>query len=224
VGNNDLLRPNAFDPNEAKSPPIDIDRAQADWDLILKRVNEEMDARVVAVELEPLEKMKGWMEALDQKVEQWRSDLVSRLKALFGGPSNAMVSAVRRLHDETRAEYSERVARLIMTLYLPSLTKAEELRRRAVMLDQMTHTIVAAAAYKARTGGSGKWPDKLERLSPKPLPALPIDIYGNNVPVHYLIIPTGIRLYSIGPNGRDDAGRRSPNSGDDIALGVPSED
>ncbi|MEO6568034.1 MAG: hypothetical protein ABIO94_04670 [Opitutaceae bacterium] len=75
-------------------------------------------------------------------------------------------------------------------------------------------TLCALARYRL---ANGTWPGKLESLVPAFLPAVPSDIFTGQ-PVRYDFLPAGgTRLYSVGPNGRDDDGKN-----DDIVLTLRS--
>lgn len=124
-----------------------------------------------------------------------------------------------RKDGETREAYTERVGTLLISIFLPSVGKSEELQRRSAQQKEMTRVVLAAAQVKA---SSGKWPAKVEELVPSVLKELPKDIYsaGGAMPFKYLVKPEGVRVYSVGENGRDDGGVREGTEKDDLGVGV----
>jgi hypothetical protein len=78
-----------------------------------------------------------------------------------------------------------------------------------------TQTTLALAAYRA---DHPLYPESLAALVPKYLPAVPQDPFSSGV-LSYHTTSTGFLLYSVGPNGRDDAGQHDIGQGkDDIAV------
>lgn len=75
---------------------------------------------------------------------------------------------------------------------------------------RVIHGSVAAVelALEAFHQDHGTWPDALNELVPRYLATLPLDPFDSQShPLRYRRTPTGYCLYSIGPDGRDDAGR-----------------
>jgi hypothetical protein len=89
--------------------------------------------------------------------------------------------------------------------------------RTRVLLDVAT---VGAAAERYRLA-QGRWPDSPDRLVPEYLEAVPIDPY-LGTPLRQLRNPGEFAIYSVGPDGQDDAGHRSPatpfSNGNDIVF------
>ena len=67
---------------------------------------------------------------------------------------------------------------------------------------------LAAARYRAKTG---KLPDKPEELVPAYLPAIPLDPYDGQ-PLKWKRDGEAVVLYSIGPDEKDDGGRKMDDS------------
>jgi hypothetical protein len=95
--------------------------------------------------------------------------------------------------------------------------------RTRVLLDVAT---VGVAAERYRLA-HGRWPDSLDRLVPEYLGAIPLDPY-LGTPLRELRHPGELAIYSVGPDGQDDAGYRSPatpfSKGNDLSfrLWVPA--
>jgi hypothetical protein len=76
----------------------------------------------------------------------------------------------------------------------------------------------ALAAYRA---DHGEYPVRLEHLRPKYVSTLPTDPFVDQ-PFHYERQGTGYRLWSVGPNGRDDHGQGPLDGhGDDVTMILP---
>ncbi len=76
--------------------------------------------------------------------------------------------------QESRQDYSLRMAHTMFVVLFPGLEKAEILQRRAELRSNLLDALIAAAHVKAQ---SGKWPAKLDNLVPGELKKLPLDIY-----------------------------------------------
>jgi hypothetical protein len=170
------------------------------WDVALKRLNAEMDREVAATKQPTVEKMEAAQEAME--------------KDRAAAPRTEAAESAKSV-DETRGAYSQRFADLLVSVLVPSLDKAELLRRDAVFQDEMLNMIVAAARMHADTGA---WPQRAEDMVPKYLKAVPKDIYSENgaTDVGYMWNGDGVTATSVGrkkdPQGN---GTRRP-----IELGV----
>ena len=88
---------------------------------------------------------------------------------------------------------------------------------------------MALAAYR---GDRGRYPARLEQLTPEYLKAVPKDLPGDG-PLHYRPSSDAYLLYSVGVNGKDDgakgyddrekAGRWGENDWDDLSVRLPAE-
>ena len=69
-----------------------------------------------------------------------------------------------------------------------------------------------------------RWPTSLAELVGDDLPAVPADPFTGN-PLTYVSDPVNRRLYSIGPDGRDDGGKplNTEDWSGDIRLDRPGE-
>lgn len=71
-----------------------------------------------------------------------------------------------------------------------------------------------ALACERHRRAHGRWPDRLEELTPALLPAVPLDPLDGQ-PLRYRRLPDGAVVYSVGTNRNDDGGnldRASPDS------------
>jgi internalin A len=185
-----------------------IDRAQVDWNAVFRKHNQIMDDKLKVLGTPDISRLKAELAAIEKATaDQGKA-------AVAAAPSFA------KRPEETRAAYTERVANLLISLLQPSVGKAEELYRRSLQDREMVRVVVAAAQLKAKTG---KWPAKVEELAPSVLKELPKDMYSANgaLPFRYVVKQNGVRVYSVGENGKDDGGVRDSASGkDDLGVGA----
>jgi hypothetical protein len=87
------------------------------------------------------------------------------------------------------------------------------------LIDQNFNNLTIAFALHAFKKDTGKYPPKLADLAPKYLPAIPDDLFSGK-PLVYKPSDHGYLLYSVGPNGKDDGGRDTPDS-DDLVVRMP---
>jgi hypothetical protein len=108
--------------------------------------------------------------------------------------------------------------------HAPDLERPEILWRVQV-IQELPRTDLALRLYQREQGPLP--PDSLAALVPKYLPSVPIDPYTNR-PLVYRVDRGGYTLYSVGQDGRDDAGRFTnlrnyvTGSGFDFDLDTPA--
>jgi hypothetical protein len=71
------------------------------------------------------------------------------------------------------------------------------------------HALQVALAVERFRRGQGRWPEALKQLVPKYIHAVPLDPY-DGLPLRYRRTVSGVVLYSVGPNEKDDGGSVSP--------------
>jgi hypothetical protein len=89
-----------------------------------------------------------------------------------------------------------------ISLLLPTLERANERTETARMWNHLARVALALAAFKAE---KGSYPASLVELSPAYLRDVPIDSFVER-PLVYARQGDGYRLYSVGPNMKDDDG------------------
>jgi hypothetical protein len=185
----------------------ELDRDRVDWDVAFKKVNGLIDGQLKAMHARNIADLKGGMAAWEKDLD----DIKNRAKA--------ETKSVHMQPEETRVAYSQRVANLIVGVFMPTSGKAEEQYRRGVLQAAMARVVLAAASVKAKTG---QWPLNLDALVPGELQELPRDPYseGGAKPLRYLLKPTGPWVYSVGDNGRDDGAMREGTEKDDWGAGA----
>jgi hypothetical protein len=194
------------------SPDLDarfarLSRADLDWDTVLKHVGRRFDQSLAMLNDTSLVTI-GDLEAADKK---FQADMTTS-----AGPAGSMAN----LPDESKTDYSDRLADRLALITGPSFTRSTITIRRARMLDSILRTLVAAGQYCA---DRAHWPATLGDLVPAYVPAVPKDIFAPRADesVRYLQTDTGICIYSVGPNHTDDGGLSdAKQKQDDIGLGI----
>jgi hypothetical protein len=171
-------------PDEDSSVLESINVDLVDWDSVLKMFNSLDDQWIAAFQKPRLVDM--------QKAGKVLSRVTTR-------KSEAGAEDLSPVGGETREEYTQRVATFLVKRLGSGLSKAEEIRRRTVMLSAMARTLVAAAQHRARTG---TWPQSLAEFIPSEEKSAAVDMYSadGTDPVQYELTASGPRLYSVGKN------------------------
>jgi hypothetical protein len=100
---------------------------------------------------------------------------------------------------------------VMVGLLMPAIIKCSEAHRRG--LGSLRCAIAAAAAERYRID-QGRWPERLEDLVTKYLPAVPKDP-GDGKALRYARLPDGVLIYWVGLDGEDNGGalnRKNPNA------------
>ena len=84
--------------------------------------------------------------------------------------------------------------------------------RTELHTDAAVQTLLVGLAAKRYQLAHGKLPEDLDDLAPEYLDAVPIDPCDGE-PLRYRRSETGVRIYSVGPDGFDDDGREEPVKG-----------
>ena len=99
---------------------------------------------------------------------------------------------------------------VMSSLLLPALSNA--FKRDVEHRGRLRAAQVAMAVERYRLANQGRLPASLSALTPKYLPAVPIDPFDGE-PLRFKLLPSGYVVYSIGPDGTDDDGTPPPPSG-----------
>jgi type II secretory pathway pseudopilin PulG len=102
---------------------------------------------------------------------------------------------------------------IVAGLVLPSVSGANETAFRTDARHAVAQTGLAMHRYRAM---HGTFPDKLQQLSPEVISLLPRDPY-DGIPLRLKKTATGWIVYSVGPDLKDESGRKfddSKNTGD----------
>lgn len=98
----------------------------------------------------------------------------------------------------------------LTALATPAMEGAFAAAARVEARNRTAATALAAERYRRQ---HGRFPEKLEQLTPKFLPAVPTDPFDGQ-PLRYAASENRRVVYSIGPDGVDDAGQETDNTGE----------
>ncbi len=183
----------------------------------------------------PLTDLNAWYDRLT-KVSQIK-DANERAKASddFDTDVKRVAEGIKRVPSLAevlipRKAVSQRISNIMSALFLPALTAAIQADNRM----RTEHAAIEISfALRADQLTNGKFPDKLDALVPKYLAKIPHDVFADRP---FVYKPTadgrGFMLYSLGKNGKDDAGRGYADTietendvanadADDIAVQIP---
>lgn len=205
-GNYKVLSAVADKPDDAQAARL----ARTDFADAMRRGNRRFDQIIAALRLTDLAARRAEAERIDADVYKIHKTLAAR--------ETEGDNDFDRLHDGELADY------VLAYMHAPV---------RATMNNfdgaQQRHDILllgaALATYRAE---HGRYPDKLDVLSPLYLKTIPTDLFTGRPPI-YRRLETGFIVYSVGLNGRDDGGldnratKDSDRKADDLVFRIPVE-
>ncbi len=147
----------------------------ANWDADLRLANRYFD------------RMVGGMNAGDLKERE----------AAYKACTDILVS----LSKPKLSDYDD-AGQICLRLMLVSVGMAQSIRDQNCVRRDLSIVALALAAYKAE---KGKYPEKLQDLSPDYLKTLPKDFYSGK-DFLYKLKGSGFVVYSVGEDGKDDGG------------------
>lgn len=188
--------------------------ALVDWDETLRVANHWYDRAVEAARKPTRAERSAALGRLDEDI-----------KALGASAKMDIIGAALTLGLSSRMN-GRFIGKLFVVLMVPANGAAVDASDRLIVLNEMSRTVFALAAYRAE---HKEYPENLADLAPRYLPAVPNDLFAG-APLHYRREASGYVLYSVGRNGKDDGGRdyREPHSAgssppDDEVIRMPVE-
>jgi hypothetical protein len=114
----------------------------------------------------------------------------------------------------------EVIGDILITQMFPAVKQTQD---GADKITQSFDNLLIAFALARYQHANGKYPEKLEALTPKFLAIIPKDIFSGKA-LKYKSTGTGYLLYSVGLNGEDDGGRAFYDQppGDDLSIRMPN--
>lgn len=182
--------------------------ATADWNQVLRRLNRYFDDLVDAWRLPTPAARRH---AAGRVEQQWAAE--------FAEDDSTLAALWRYVSPMRRARGTRAVTGYIGSVLAPDpgvLGVVPTVRARGRL-------VLAGLALAGWRAEQGRYPANLADLAGDWLAVVPADPMTDG-PLQYRPLPggDGYLLYSVGPNARDEAGRRDPAAGqDDIALEVP---
>jgi hypothetical protein len=163
------------------------------WDDVLRTGNAYYDRFSVAARKRPYGARKAALKQIEAEISSIRKEVGERRPPL--------VELLRA--DPLYAATSEQLGAALVGLMFEGNRAIAMFEYRTETGRQLTDIALPLALYRAERGA---YPDRLEQLVPKYLPAVPKDCY-SDAAIRYKREGTGYLLYSLGPNGKDDGGR-----------------
>jgi hypothetical protein len=193
-------------PPEDPDPRVKQLLDDLNWDTAMRNGNRWYDRFVAVMRVKDRDSRHKQLGKIDAELRM--------LKKSFEDPREPLgrvsVSAEAR---------NKAIGDILICLMLPSISKVQNAADRGEQVQRNLHLAFALAAYQR---DHGRYPMKLEALTPKYLPHIPDDLFSGKALV-YRPSGNGYLLYSVGLNGRDDDGR-SPDDeppGDDPRVRMP---
>jgi len=151
--------------------------------------------------------LPGWREQ-DELFYDRMMDEAERIMAL---PPRQALAQMRQyasfLDASLRAKWPPPV---VTAMLLPAISRALRDQVQAKVRLSIAAAALAAEQYRQK---NGRWPDSLEELVPEFLDEVPEDWFGTGK-VRYEHTESGVILYSVGPDGRDNGGAGQPDADD----------
>jgi hypothetical protein len=135
----------------------------------------------------------GYLDTVTRAIEFGRANWVEAQP-----PMDALQSDAARW----RTHYLSNRSRVLAALAVPAWVIAKKAETRAEAALAVAEVAMALKLYKSE---HGEYPESLDALSGAFLPVVPTDPFTNK-PLVYVRRDDGFLVYSVGPNGKDDAG------------------
>ncbi len=186
-----------------KSRPL---RGVVNWDAGLKKFNLWFDRHVAAVKM------------ADHNAREKQLDLLEHeMKARFAKTQGGL-QLLRFL--QSPSERGEELVSIFTGLLMPSFRRVLEAQDR---LRQRHRNLQVAFALEIYHLDKGKYPTKLDALTPNYLNKIPLDFF-TGMGLIYRRTKDGYLLYSVGRNRIDDRGRTTSDEppADDLVIRMPN--
>ena len=217
----DILALFGLDKSQGKLFRQLADNPQVDWSEAFRCNNEWYDRLVVAYKTPAVAKRRELLAAFDKELTRLAKEAVAE-------------SAARDSTDPNVASRAR--ARQLTHLIMGGMSAAAAVLNVENIRQTKRNLATLALALGGYRSDRGKYPKTLTELTPKYLAEIPKDVFSDG-DLHYKLENDGYLLYSVGINGKDDAGRNfneeqeigseyesateEEKSRDDIAIRTP---
>jgi len=192
--------------------PGDLD--QVDWNIALRRINAKCDEVVAILGQENAAKRRAAWDAFITELEKepvpgnffdaMGGSLLDKEKGDYEAQKKQMLADVAAYlkmgKGESQADYSERIARYF-TYELKSDRDIDNLMIRGRAEQRLNMLALGLMILRDRDGA---YPDTLDKVKDV-IPRLPTDPFSDEAFI-YVKSGKGFKIYSVGPNGKDDGG------------------
>jgi hypothetical protein len=178
-----------------------------DWDPALRNTNEACDRAAATMRKTDRTTRNAELKVLDQEFSD---------KKTAGLTQGGLLQTISMRPKER----GELIGLILFGMALPAFEKMPQVADRCQQYHNNTRIAFALAAYHC---DHGRYPAKLDELSPKYIEQIPDDLFSGK-PLTYRAEGKGYLLYSVGQNGIDDGGRTFEDvpRGDDIVIRMPA--
>jgi hypothetical protein len=185
----------------------DLPDCPLDWNEMLRLENQLHDRLVQAYRKPTFAGRKKALASIEDQlikvVGQTIKQRVALAKSISRNPD--------RHTPAGRLKLTRNYTYLLQSLSVPGFSRAPEMADRITMQRRMAQVALALAACKAE---AGKYPEKLADLKPHYLKKIPNDLFIEK-PLYYKQTGEGYLLYSIGPDMKDNGGKKRGEAGPD---------
>lgn len=211
-GEQDLLAKEGFVRDEEEPPPLPL----VNWNTILRKVNSWQDRLESVLREDDHTRRRAEAEAFSRDFDAWHAEAMKEFEDI-----NRVWAAVKGYflpRSAVRKKVTRAFAVMIMSLAAPSIGRVRDLQYDAAARRELARCALALQAYKAE---QGFYPERLDRLVPSIVPAVPEDPWSRR-PLVYEKTEDGYLLYSVGVNLKDDGGEKAEERHKgDIVVRVP---
>lgn len=201
----DSLHKARFQPPQENNTSTKLFNPSVDWDPALRNANRWFDRIVTAQRLPERSARVRELAQISQDLKALKQQIatVGMIEKALSGPQ----------------ERGEVAGSIVIALMVPAFERVQDAADRCVQQQRNVHTAFALAAYRS---AHGRFPARLDELSPKYLANTPNDLFSDK-PLIYKPNDKGYVLYSVGINGKDNEGRGPDDEpqGDDHAVRMP---
>jgi hypothetical protein len=176
-----------------------------DWNVAITTMNQSYDELLEIIKVESRAERHAIRDRLNARAMTQRQEA-----GTVAGIAKNLLSSNRRR--------GENFGKMLSDLLAPAVVQTSEAVDRTHMRRQALLTLLAAKEYQLR---HGMYPESIEQLIPESLAAMPMDRYTLQ-PLRYITDGATLRVYSHGPNGKDDGGPPfASNERDDLGYADP---
>ena len=174
------------------------------WDPIFRDANRWFDRMTTNMRTKDRTERKASLKKLNSDLIKLKEDLDKVImdldKVLSWGTLQALFWDVDTL--------SKKIGDIMICLLMPPLDKVNETGDLSEQIHRNVRVAFALAMYKS---DEGRYPPKLDALTPRYLLQVPNDLFSGKELI-YRPTDAGYLLYSVGVNGQDDQGRTSDDT------------
>jgi hypothetical protein len=171
-----------------------LDHSSVDWNIILKKLNGEYDEAAAAMRLTSGVERRQAFHEFNAKFEK-EADRKKQISLLITAAFS-------------RSTRSDLIGSVFAALMMPALDAASNAEDRTNSVLALTQLAAAIAVYRT---SHDAYPEKIEALVPAVINKLPVDFFLGK-PFVYKRLNKGYLIYTVGLNGKDDAGSNEMSS------------